>query len=304
MYKKEIKNKILIIDDSKVNLTILERLLEDDYEIHSEDTPEAGLEAVKTFRPDLILCDYIMPRISGFDIIQILKEDERTADIPIIFLTASADAESEERGLALGAVDFIAKPYEPKIVRLRVSTHIRLLNSINQTKSLNSKDDLTGLEKRNRFDDVFKKEWSQSIRQQWPISFLMIEIDNFKKFCDVHGCVSRDIALQNVAKLLKVSVPRITDSIARWEEERFAVILPNAEIDMAIKVAERICKNIELATFIIENSKTANVTVSIGVNCAIADKEGKYDIDSFIVQVEAALREAKSRGQNRVVSTK
>jgi len=304
MKRKKGRNKILIIDDSRLNIALLTNLLESDYEIYSEDTPEAGLEAAKAFLPDLILCDGIMPRLTGFDVIKILKDDERTSDIPIIFLTGRAGDADVERGFALGAADYIVKPYKPTIVLLRVKVHIENRNLLNQVKNLIMVDELTGLGNRRFFNDELKKEWGRFMRYQWPLSFLLMDIDHFKKINDTYGHAAGDIVLKNVARVLNESVPRITDSVARWGGEEFAIILPNTELDKAMMVAERIRANIGLTTIEIGNGIEVNVAVSVGVSCAVVDRKSGYSLESLVMEADAALYEAKAQGRNRVVAAK
>lgn len=115
---------VLVVDDTEENIDILVETLGDDYELSVAIDGPSALEIIETDKPDIILLDIMMPGMSGYEVCKILKEDKRTEDIPIIFLTAMTDIESKTKGFELGAVDYIVKPFEILEVKARVSTHL------------------------------------------------------------------------------------------------------------------------------------------------------------------------------------
>jgi putative two-component system response regulator len=118
---------ILIVDDTPDNVALLSGILDGEYRIKFGITGEEALElALSDDRPDLILLDIMMPDLDGYEVCRRLKLDPRTADIPVIFLTARSDIQDEQKGLELGAVDYITKPISPPIVLARIRTHLRL----------------------------------------------------------------------------------------------------------------------------------------------------------------------------------
>jgi response regulator RpfG family c-di-GMP phosphodiesterase len=119
--------RLLIVDDEKTNLVLLQQALNMEYAITTaKDGAEALRAARATPRPDLILLDVMMPAPNGFAVCQQLKADPATADIPVIFVTSMTDNINEQVGLQLGAVDYINKPISPPVVRARVALHLRL----------------------------------------------------------------------------------------------------------------------------------------------------------------------------------
>lgn len=124
------KQTILIVDDTPDNIALLSALLKDQYKIKIATN---GLKALQIAGhapyPDLILMDVMMPEMDGYETCRRLKDDLATADIPVIFLTAKSQAQDEEMGLKLGAVDYISKPISPPIVQARVATHLHLKNA-------------------------------------------------------------------------------------------------------------------------------------------------------------------------------
>ena len=120
------KNTVLIVDDDASNLMELSHILRGDYKIFAVKDGESAIEKAKESLPDLILLDVIMPGMSGFEAFEVLKKDTETAHIPVIFITGLND--SEHKGLSLGAVDYIRKPFDTQVVKVRVSNHIKIIN--------------------------------------------------------------------------------------------------------------------------------------------------------------------------------
>ncbi len=117
---------ILVIDDTPGNLSLLNQLLREHYRVKLANSGPRGLELAAMAPPDLILLDIMMPDMDGYQVFQRLQSDPATRRIPVIFLTAKVGAEDEERGLAMGAVDFIHKPIAPSVVLARVRTHLQI----------------------------------------------------------------------------------------------------------------------------------------------------------------------------------
>jgi len=118
---------ILIVDDTPQNLTVLGELLRLLYRVRAANSGERALRAASLQpHPDLILLDVMMPEMDGYEVLQRLRANPTTQYIPVIFITALDSVEDEERGLALGAADYIAKPIRPAITLTRVRTHLQL----------------------------------------------------------------------------------------------------------------------------------------------------------------------------------
>ena len=119
------KPVVLAVDDTPSNLDLLREILSEDYTVRVATNGEKALQlACRQPLPEIILLDIMMPGMSGYEVCQELKQDPETTPIPVIFVTAMAQVEDEQRGLALGAVDYITKPYDPEIVKARVKKEI------------------------------------------------------------------------------------------------------------------------------------------------------------------------------------
>ena len=111
---------ILLVDDVSTNLKCEELILRNQYQVTMVKSGREALECLQTVLPDLVLLDIRMHEMDGYEVLQHMKEDPRTAAVPVILLTADTEQESEERGIALGAIDFIRKPIEPQLLLERV----------------------------------------------------------------------------------------------------------------------------------------------------------------------------------------
>ncbi|MBU0593097.1 MAG: diguanylate cyclase [Gammaproteobacteria bacterium] len=298
----EDRPRILIVDDERININLLNALLKADYKIMVATDGEQALKAAMTGKPELILLDIVMPGIDGYEVCRRLKATAATQSIPIIFITAMGEVENEAMGFALGAVDYIAKPFNSPVVKARVGVHMKLKRNGDILENLASMDALTEVPNRRAFDQTRKQEWARSLRDGLPISFVMIDIDMFKQFNDNYGHGAGDECLTRIAKALNGCVQRPGDLLARYGGEEFAAILINTPEEGALRMAEVIHAAVAALQIPHAFSATApHVSVSIGIASAIPSPSLTADILS-----EAAdnmLYQAKNAGRNTTRST-
>lgn len=294
------KQTVLIVDDAISNIKTLGEILRNQCEILFATNGKDALQQAQKLMPDLILLDVVMPEMDGYEVCRLLKENKYTQHIPIIFVTALDNEADEERGLQLGAIDYITKPFHPPIVSVRIRNHLELVTIRNQLKHLSSTDGLTGIANRRRFDDQFHKEWGRAQRDKQPITLMLIDIDNFKKYNDHYGHLQGDECLRHVAKSLQALQKRDTDLIARYGGEEFVAVLPNTDITGAEAVATKLLKQIQQLH--IPHEKNADfgiVTISIGCTSVVpSDSVSEHNIVAF---ADGCLYEAKATGRNRYV---
>ena len=120
------KPKILIIDDAITNIKVLGSTLQAEYKILFSLNAQEGINNAIANKPDLILLDILMPEMDGYEACRRLKADERTKDIPVIFITSRTGEEDEAKGFEAGGVDYIAKPFSPVVTKARIKTHLEL----------------------------------------------------------------------------------------------------------------------------------------------------------------------------------
>jgi len=194
-------NSVLIIDDETANIIALTNILSPEYEVYAAKNGADAIKIAKESLPDVILLDILMPDMDGYEVISLLKSSEDTRSIPVIFISGLGSEKDEEKGLLLGASDYITKPFNATIVKLRVQNQIQYSSQFNIVKALSLMDELTGLFNRRGFDSRLRLEWNRARREQAPVSLMMIDIDHFKKYNDSYGHTQGDVALQTVAKI-------------------------------------------------------------------------------------------------------
>ena len=303
---------ILIVDDERPNLEVLSRILQSEYKnydgavqlnyrIIAAKTGEAALKMALNDKPDLILLDIILPGINGFEVLSKLKESEGTRSIPVIIITGLDSIADEEMGFFLGAVDYITKPFNKSLVKARVMTHLRIVEQMRLIEHLGWLDPLTGIANRRNLDAHMVMEWGRAVREKTPFSFCMIDVDHFKLVNDTYGHQQGDIVLKSVAGIIRSSVKRSADFVARWGGEEFAVVLPSTDISGALEVAEIIRAKIEKAVFpSLTGASDIKITVSAGVASSMPYVENS--MTSFLEEADQALYAAKEAGRNRVCS--
>ena len=290
---------ILITDDEKANLDILGGILSPIYNLLIARNGSRAIELAKEHKPDLILLDVLMPEMSGFEVITKLRESNITDKIPVIFITGLTSTEDEEKGFSLGAVDYITKPFKKTIVKARVNTHIKIIDQMRTIELIGLIDPLTKISNRRGFENRLNAEWGRAIRDNSPISILIMDIDNFKNYNDTYGHQQGDAALKAFAKIATQTLKRSVDFAARWGGEEFVMLLPDTEIEGAAEVAERVRKNAEASVIHTEDEVETRISVSIGVNSMIPGADAS--IDHFIKKADQALYKAKESGRNRFV---
>jgi len=292
------ENSVLIVDDETTYVTMLTNMLSQDYMVYAARNGQDAVWLAKEYQPDVILLDIVMPELDGYETLAQLKSDEDTQSIPVIIISGHCDIEHEEKGLALGASDYISKPYSPSIVKLRVKNQINIVNQLRMINHLSTTDQLTGIPNRRSFNLQVNKEWGRNMRDKKPLSLMILDIDRFKVFNDTYGHQQGDEVLRIIATALKDSLRRSSDFAARWGGEEFVILLPNTDMSGALINAERIRENIEQIPITISNVHTVGVTVSIGVTTIIPAQE--INQSELISQADKALYTAKEKGRNMV----
>jgi len=261
--------RVLIIDDCPQLLAVARaRLARDDHEVAVADGGRAGLEAVRSLRPDLVLLDVDMPDLNGFDLCRQLKSDPELQWIPVIFLTGRGRTAEKIRGLDLGAVDYITKPFDGVELRARVRAALRTKRFQDLVIEHAHMDPLTELPNRRMLSERLGVEWARAARHGGGLSLIMADIDHFKRINDLHGHPVGDRALKAVAGAIS-SQCRDADLPARYGGEEFAVIVPD---------------------------ESAALTASFGVS----DARSAPNAQALVEFADAALYVAKRTGRNRV----
>lgn len=291
--------RILIVDDSQLQAVQLKMILEDEYDVTIVHTAEEGLSKASSEEFSLILLDVVMPGMDGFTLLKKLQEEIITQSVPVILITSLSDVQNEQHGLILGAVDYIAKPFKPLIVKARVNTHIKLYNYRKQVEQQSQIDQLTGVANRRRYDNYSAQKWSEAVRLQVPISICMFDIDRFKVYNDTFGHPAGDKVIAAVAKTASSHLKRSTDFFARYGGEEFVALLMGDRAERAFEHVKKIRQAIQDLHIPHAPSVSEWVTVSIGGVTVIPSAKHSYEI--MLKIADTSLYDAKRLGRDRVV---
>lgn len=297
------KQSILIVDDASENLLILSNLLADEGDIITTESGEQAIELARSQLPDLILLDVSMPGMDGYEVCGALKADVATRDIPVIFVTAHSDEGEEEKGLSLGAIDYIIKPYSPLIVLARVRNHLQLQKANRALKAANEEltrlattDFLTGVWNRRHFLELGRAEVARLRRNGRSFGTVMLDVDHFKSVNDTYGHDAGDEVLKTLAQAC-VDRLRTVDVVGRLGGEEFAMILPETDPAGAKLTVERLRQDLSSLS-VDTDSGEINFTVSIGLTSVIDPDD---TIEHALKRADEALYEAKGSGRNKTV---
>jgi diguanylate cyclase (GGDEF)-like protein len=298
------KSRLLVVDDDPSQLRFYLKGLSKLYHCQFARCATDAINFSRQFpQPDLIILDVIIPDLGGFEICRLLKEDQLTAHIPVIFASKIDDADSKVRGFSLGCVDYISKPVFIPEMKARISTHLKLKRQAHLLESLAYLDPLTQVANRRKYNETVQREWSRAVRYAHPIAMLLIDIDFFKQFNDFYGHTVGDDCLIKVAHNLNSLSRRSGDLFARIGGEEFVLILSDCGEQGAINKAKEVIDTISFLN--IANQGAPNhdrVTVSVGaaIMCPGAEEEPL----ALFQAADAALYEAKNTGRNKYCLTK
>jgi two-component system cell cycle response regulator len=299
-------SNVLIIDDAdSVRYHIISTLKKVALFEHYREARDGidGFKSLLAAKTDLIICDLEMPRMDGFKFMQMVNSREDLRDIPIIMLTGREDRDLKIKGLEQGACDYVTKPFDAGelVARVKVQLKIKALQdelkrSNELLKELSNTDPLTHLYNRRYLTKVLSIELIRAKRYNESLSFIILDIDHFKKVNDAYGHQNGDTVLSAVAEVVQAG-RRCYDIAARYGGEEFVLVLPGTTLAGGITVAERLREDVRAISFK-PPLEQLSITISLGV--ATFPSAQIEDEDSLIRQADEALYRAKQNGRNRV----
>jgi diguanylate cyclase (GGDEF)-like protein len=298
--EREERQRILVLDKDVESLQmIVEQMRDAQVEVVGEFTGLVA-SALNFGMPDLVIVNTVL--LGGIDSTDWWRnstDSDLEAAVPVIFVSDDKTTEAEVSAFENGAADFIAKPFHPRVLRARLNMHLQARRSQQQLNNIARVDALTSVCNRREFDMRLLAEWGRGARSDHTLALLMIDVDKFKEYNDHHGHLRGDDCLVAVAQILENCMQRPGDLIARYGGEEFVALLPQAELDGALKVAQD-CLDGVLAAKIphVTSSVAPYVTVSIGVAAMLPIYEKSCTL--LIEQADIALYQAKQGGRNRI----
>lgn len=305
---------ILLVEDDPFAQAMLEQILSDQgYQVK---LARNGLEALKVFYEqndvDLIITDMNMPEMNGLELIRRFREDN--CQIPIIVLTSNLEIKTAINAIYSGANAYLIKDENIEDTFVQAIDHAwdhyqlsqetkRLMSELEEKnrelERISFQDGLTGISNRRYFDKMLAREWRRGMREHFPVSIAMIDIDYFKLYNDTYGHQAGDDCLKQVAHALNDALFRPGDFLARYGGEEFVAVMTGIGIEGAHEVAGRMQHNIQRLGIPHETSEVSDlVTVSVGLACMVPDKEN--DTKALIQQSDTCLYRAKEQGRNSI----
>ncbi len=312
--------RILLVDDDRATLMLMKTLLEQAG--HIVDTAANGLEAlsrVEKFRPQLIITDWVMPKMDGLEFCSALRQNPVWRNIYVFIMTAQEGTDRLVEAFKAGANDYMTKPINIKVLGARLGAGQRvvqlqeelefdrqelrkfaseLATSNERLQQMALTDVLTCLPNRRFANEHLERQWAGAERSGSPLSCMLLDIDHFKKINDTHGHKTGDDALKRVSEVLHHAV-RKQDVVCRFGGEEFLVICPDTPAEQAFQYAERLRRNIAETTAYSAGGQECKVTVSIGL---ASKMPAMQDIDILLQLADKRLYAAKKAGRNRTVA--
>ncbi len=284
-------DEVIIVDDSALNRMALTNILQDDYKVIGASSGKELFEILELSDPKLILLDVIMPELDGFEVIAKLKISDEYNKIPVIFITGLDDANSEEKGFSLGAIDYITKPFKANVVKARVKSYVKLYDFIRKTEMQGQSDGLTGLYNKKMTEEQIKKQ----LCAEPPLkngALMIIDVDNFKSINDSFGHLYGDAVITQLGSSLR-SIFQKSDILGRVGGDEFFVFLRNYKsTDVLKQRAKELCD--EFRKSYEQNGITVNISASIG----IATTDDSFDFEEIYKYADIALYSTKAKGKN------
>jgi diguanylate cyclase (GGDEF)-like protein len=292
--------RVLAVDDDARSLEMIEAVLGPSIEVVTAESGEAALDALAAGRYAAILLDVGLPGIDGFETARRIKDQPASRHIPIIFLTGQIGDEQVRRGYALGAADYLLKPFDPDILRAKVQVFVDLARLRIETDILSHRtlhDELTGLPNRSLFRDRLAHALRRIAREPGLVAVLFLDLDGFKSVNDRLGHDAGDELLVEAASRLQAAV-RATDTSARFGGDEFLILLEDIHgPEEAQQLADRV--RAALARPCAVAGETTQLSAAVGV--ATTDDPAVEPEDVIHAADEAMLREKNAHRDSAAV---
>ena len=294
--------KILIIEENQEDMEFLKVILDADYETRAVCTAKEGLICAVTGEYSLIFIDTAMPEMEEFVFLKELQEKIIFWHIPVILLIDGDDVRKGERGLALGAADYIVRPLYPMVVKSRARAYVSLYQyRKNAKEQAVLVDSLTGVASRQQYETECARKWQEAVRLNVPISVCVFDVDKFKTYNERYGYPAGDKVLISVAETISSCLKRGTDLFARYDGDLFAAVILGGKGEDVYRHQKTICRMVEKLHIPHWDSASGWVTVSIGGVTVVPQLQDSCD--EFFAMAQNILSDAKNAGRNQAIWT-
>ncbi len=282
---------ILVVDDDENVLQLVKIILADrKYHLVTARDGKEALDKLGTFRPDIIICDILMPNLDGYQFRDAIRDRDEYYLTSFIFMSAKTTTEDRVRGIEHGVDAYITKPFD--VVEFRAIVNSMIKKRL-QLERLVNHDALTHVYNKRKIIGELERELQRVKRYSNSLSIIIVDIDHFKQVNDTHGHPEGDTVLETIAETARNSL-RAIDMIGRIGGEEFLIILPETDLNGALIYADRL--RMMVAALVI-GPNDIKVTISGGIATAPAHA---VDREPLIRKADEALYEAKRAGRDRI----
>lgn len=292
--------KILIIDENQEESELLEVVLREEYHVTVVSTAKEGLICAETGEYSLVFLDAAMQEMEDFRLLKEIQGKIMPWHISVILLLDDMEMKKEEKGLVLGAADFITRPVYPLVVKAKARTYISLYQFRKKEEQQSALTDaLTGVSSRKCFDLISVRKWQEAIRLNAYVSVCMFDVDKFRTYNERYGYPEGDKALTSIAEAVASKLTRNTDLFARYEGDRFAAVILGGEGGAVFTHMKNIRKTVKRLHIPHWDSASGWVSVSIGGVTVVPSMEDSYE--AYFKIAQDLLSKAKEEGRNQIV---
>jgi diguanylate cyclase (GGDEF)-like protein len=291
--------KVLVADDSEGDRAAArDALTAAGYAVVEAVDGQQALEVFARERPDLVMLDVVMPRLTGLEACRILKAKTQASYLPVIMVSTRNSVNARVEGLRSGADDYVGKPYDAEELRARVEALLRVKRAVSEAaaagKPIKPGDDASA-----RGDAAFRRrleaEFDRAERYNDPLACLRIELDQYETVAGAHGSAAADELVTGLRDIIDSSVRKI-DLSHRRDDRGYLLALPNTHFPGALAVAERICRDSKR----LKRPQTVGGPLTVSVGVAFFPNKDTRSLHDLLELVDLALERARGEGGAKI----
>jgi diguanylate cyclase (GGDEF)-like protein len=306
---EDAESRVMVVDnDLEVCRTITELLTPWGLQVTTVQDSTQFWEVLRQTNPDLLILEQDMPKFSGVDLCQVVRKDSQYGDLPILMMTTYPDKLTVQQVFELGCDDLINKPIvSPELItrvlsRIERSRLRQQLDLIRQQQAVYWQrqehiDPVTLMANARYFDTFLQQQWERHQQEQAPISLILCAPDQFGRYQETYGQPAADQLLKQVAQVLQATINPNIDLAARYSDEAFSIVLPNTNLDGALRVASRIQQAmVRKSQSEALKPKLKALSLSLGIGGTVPTTH--QVCDDLLKTADQALKAAQTRGGN------
>jgi diguanylate cyclase (GGDEF)-like protein len=298
---------MVVDDDSEVSAKIVESLTPWGLQVTTLADSNQFWEVLRQTNPDLLILERDMPTFSGVDLCQVVRKDSQYGELPILMMTSYPNQLSVQQVFELGCDDLINKPIIIPELITRVLSRIersRLRQQLDRMRQQQAVywqrqeqfDPITRLANARYFDRFLQQQWERHQQDQAPISLILCVPDGFADYQQTYGRQASEQLLRQIGQILQSTINPNIDLAAHYSDEAFSIVLPNTNLDGALRVASRIQQAIAKGGNIASKAKSKSISLSLGIGgtTPVANQV----CDDLLKTADQALKASRERGGN------